>query len=277
MLPLAFSITYFIVLPILGCVAGILGGLLGVGGGLVIIPVLLLVLGERFGEGSLHVYKLAALISAVVLSIPAAGQHFRARAVIPSMLWGVLPLSVVGVAAGVGTARLLAGSLTQVLQQIFGAFMILFVAVQVWQRRRLADGTRAGPDRCPAPWRSTYLGLWIGLPSGIIAGLLGVGGGVWAVPVQHMKFGITMRHAIANSTCAIVGIAAAAALAQSIAVASMPDLRWDAGWRLAMGLAPGSVVGGLIGGGLAHRVPQGKLRVVFQFVLVLTGIRLLFA
>jgi uncharacterized membrane protein YfcA len=264
-----------VVLPLIGVIAGVLGGLLGIGGGLVIIPALLIVLGRPFGDGSLHVYKIAALATAIVLSIPAAREHLKAGAVVRPMLPALEGFGVLGVIVGVGLAACLSGPQTRWLQLIFGLTMIAFVISNIWFRRALAaQRTREGAS-CPSSRRWLTIGLQIGLPAGVISGLLGIGGGAWAVPAQTMLLGIRLPNAIANSTCMILGVALAAAILKSYSVAHMADLQWTNGWMLALFLAPGAALGGMIGGRLAHRIPIAHLRTVFLALLLITGIRLL--
>lgn len=261
-------------LPAIGLIAGILGGLLGIGGGLVIIPALLLLLGQPFGPGSLHVFKIAALGAAIVLSIPAARQHLRARAVVTSMLPTLELFGIAGVIGGVLIAAQMSGSATRVLQNVFGAAMLLFVAAQIWLATRRASNANNGAF-CPTPRRWGKLGLIVGFPAGVVSGLLGIGGGAWAVPAQNLGLGIRLQTAIGNSTCMIVGVALTAAISKSISVAQMTGLRWVDGWILALFLTPGAVLGGGIGGKLTHQLPVQKVRLVFLGLMAITGLRLI--
>ena len=110
---------HLIALPAIGLAAGVLGGLLGIGGGLVMIPAMLFALGEPFGVGTLHVYKLAALMVGAMLSIPAVIRHSRAgaidRAALPSIVIG----GIAGVLIGVGVASVFSGAATAILKRVF--------------------------------------------------------------------------------------------------------------------------------------------------------------
>jgi hypothetical protein len=114
------------------------------------------------------------------------------------------------------------------------------------------------------------------VPSGVIAGLLGVGGGIWAVPAQTLMLGVRLRHAIATSTVMIIAVAIVTSagmtwkLARLDGVQNLPAVAW----LLTLGLAPGAIVGGWIGAGLAHKLPVRALRYIFLALLALTGIRL---
>lgn len=260
----------------IGLSAGLLGGLLGIGGGLVMIPAMLIFLGDLYGPGSFHVFKLAAIATAVVVSLPAATRHHRARAIVYPVLRGVLPLALAGVVIGVVVAARFAGEHTHALRRLFGAFIECLVVWNLYQARRIRHADATLVSSCPCADRHAVFGLVVGLPAGLIAGLLGIGGGAWAVPAQRMFLGVRLRNAIANSSCMIVVVAGAAAAAQTLAVARMPELHPAAGWWLALWLAPGALAGGWCGAGLTHRIPTRRLRQAFYLLLAVTGIRLMF-
>lgn len=263
-------------LLLIGATAGLLGGLLGIGGGLVMIPAMLLILGDHFGPDSLHLYKLAAISTSIVLSIPAATRHGRAGAIVYRILPGILPAAAVGVIVGVVGASYFSGGHTHVLKQVFGGFLELVVAFNVYQGWRNARGGAILCESCPIPTRRRLIGAVVGLPSGLLAGLLGIGGGVWAVPSQHLMLGVRLRNAIANSSLMIVVVATITAATQSIAVARMPGLDFVDGWWLALWLAPGALIGGWCGADLTHRLPTRWLRHAFHALLAVTGVRLMF-
>ena len=258
----------------IGATAGVLGGLLGIGGGLVMIPAMVLVLGDYFGAGSFHLYKLAAITTSIVLSIPAAIRHNRAQAIVHRMLIGIVPLAIIGAIVGVLAARCFAGEYTHLLRRAFGGFLELVVLFNLYQTRRAAQGQQFLGSTCPMPQRHWLLGTVVGLPAGLVAGLLGIGGGVWAVPSQRLFLGVQLRNAIANSSCMIIGVAIATATAQSIAVTTM-SLRAVDGWWLSAWLAPGALLGGWCGAGLTHSLPVHWVRRAFYLLLVVTGLRIM--
>lgn len=268
-----FTFGTFAALGGIGAAAGILGGLLGIGGGLVMIPSMILLLGEHaFGLGSIHLYKFAALISATVLSLPAVRQHARAGAIARSILPGILLFSLFGVAIGIYAGGLFTGDATHILRRVFGGFMIT-VVLGTSVLRRLAGHFEC--TRCPMGAQWLRIGALVGLPPGLMGGLLGIGGGVWAVPVQNLTLGIRLQSAIANSACMIAVLSIAAAIGQGITVHRMAELSVRDGLLLATVLAPGALIGGWIGGGLTHRVPTVLLRRTFEILLIVVGLKLL--
>jgi len=271
---------HLLLLPVIGVVAGVLGGLLGIGGGIVMIPAMLLLLPDDLYGGHdqrLHVFQLAALATAVVLSAPAAKRHAQAGAVVPAMLWGIIPAAVIGVVGGVALATQFVGEHAHLLRRIFGAFMVLAAAADIWRRHAAQRGHQASRRSCPVATRRVLIGTAVGLPAGLIGGLLGVGGGIWAVPMQNAAFGIRLPNAIANSACTIVAAAAAAAIAKSVAITRIAELDVLNGWWLALWLAPGALVGGWFGAALTHRLPVRWVRHAFYALLVITGLRLVLA
>jgi len=172
-------------------------------------------------------------------------------------------------------AGLFRGEHTHVLARLFGAFILLVVGAQVVQQRLPDREATSRRVECPVAGRWLLYGSIVGLPAGLVAGLLGVAGGVWVVPVLHWHFGVRLRFAIANSTTIIVGLAVVAAVAQTVAVSRMPGMNALSGWWLALWLCPGAVAGGWFGAVLAQRLPLFWVRTAFLLLLVVVGLRLL--
>ena len=193
------------------------------------------------------------------------------------MLPGLLPLALVGVIGGVLVAGTLVGQHTHTLKQIFGGFLEFVVVVSAFQEWRAARGEPHLCNACPLPTRRTLIGLLVGLPSGFIAGLLGVGGGIWAVPAQSLLLGIRIRNAIATSTVMIIAIAIATSIGMTIRLALRPNSPplHHVAWWIALWLAPGAIAGGWCGAGLTHRLPVRLLRYIFQALLAVTGLKLI--
>lgn len=266
-----------------GVLAGLLGGLLGIGGGIVMIPAMVIFLGdERYGPNSFHVYKLAAITTSIVLSTLAAVRHARARAVVYRMLPSILPLALVGVAVGVGVSRTFVGAYTDILRQIFGGFLELVVVAFAYQEWHRVQGRQHLQNACPMPSRRLLIGAVVGFPAGVIAGLLGVGGGAWAVPAQRLALGVRLQNAIANSSAMIVAVSIATAAGLTWLIETLPPTAGGVtvspleSYWLALWLCPGAFAGGWVGAGLTHRLPVRYVRYAFQLVLVVTGVRLMF-
>jgi uncharacterized membrane protein YfcA len=261
-----------------GFLAGVLGGLLGIGGGIVMIPAMVILLGQPYGENSFHLFKLGAITTSILLSALAALRHRQAGAIVAPMAASMVPLSAVGVGVGVLLAGTLAGPYTAILRRLFGVFLELVVVISVYQDWLAARGRAQLCRSCPMPRRWLWIGSLVGLPAGVIGGLLGVGGGIWAVPVQKLVLGIHLRHAIANSSVMVVAIAIVTSVLLSLQVPHLqadPPLQPAEGWWLAVWLTPGAVMGGWLGAGLTHTLPVKALRRAFLLLLVIAGLRLI--
>jgi uncharacterized membrane protein YfcA len=279
------STQMWLLLPI-GLLAGLLGGLLGLGGGVITMPALILVLHEPFGRDSFHAFKLAAILTTLALSVPSVVRHGRAAGTVPDIIRGMLPLAALGAVGSVALSMLFVGPYAHVLQRLFGVFLLALAAYNEQQLRVSAasitdpdelDAVRRGFNlrtRSPAASRGWVYGLAVGLPSGLLAGLLGVGGGVWAVPGQHVLLGVRMRYAIGNSAVLVLLLATVTAVAQSLALTRIPGVSSLDGLQLAAFLVPGAALGGWVGAGLSHRMPRGPLRRSFYWLLAIVGIRL---
>ena len=267
-----------------GLAAGLVGGMLGIGGALVMIPGLIFLRGNADGPAALHLYKLAAIAASIVVAIPAAIRHGRAGAVQRSAWTTILPFALLAIPLGVWVAGLFAADRSHALEKILGGVILFAIVAQLFQvRAAIVAVSGEAPDktdtRAPVEEGATHpllQGLVVGAPVGFLAGLLGIGGGVWNVPAQHFGFRVPLRTAIANSAVVIGFVAPATTLLQTIAVARMSGLSPQVGFVLALAMAPGALLGGWIGAGLTHRVPTVWLRWCFLIALSAAAIRLIF-
>lgn len=106
-----------------------------------------------------------------------------------------------------------------------------------------------------------------GVIGGSVSGLTGVGGGVTMVPLLSGLVGLRQHRAHATSLVIVIFVAAAAG--------SLYAARGDVDWWIALALAVGGIGGAQIGARAMHRVPEGRLRIIFAAFLVVVGLRLL--
>lgn len=259
-----------------GLLAGVIGGMLGVGGGLVMIPAMVIFFGERFGPDSIHLYKLASIAASVVVSLPAVARHSRAGTIVSSMLPPILPAAFIGIFVGVVLAALpiFRGGNTQWLERLFGVYLLSVVIVDIVQKRLAAGNESGAVSQCPTPRRWMTYALGVGFPTGVIAGMLGIGGGTYSIPVQNMLMGMRLRYAIATSQVIVLFVALLTSIVQGVAVYQL-GLPVLTGLMLSVGIAPGAIAGSWLGAGLTYRVPIGGLRTAFQILLIASAIKLL--
>lgn len=257
-------------LVLIGLVAGVIGGLLGIGGSVVMIPGMTLVFGT-----DQHLYQGAAMIVNFFVVGPAVVQHFRARAVVTPIVRMTIPSAIVGVVAGVwlSAGPWFQGENQLYLARLFGAFLFYVAGYNVY--RLLL--TPALPDMDDA--RARTLGGWrialaVGLPTGLIGGLLGIGGGAIAVPLQQVILRVPLRRAIANSAVTILPLSLVGATYKNYCNAQA-GIPFAGAATLAAFLIPTAIAGGFLGGQLVHRAPRRMLRVAFILLMLYAGFALL--
>ena len=176
-----------------GVLAGFLSGLFGVGGGILIVPALVLFL--RMDQRVAHGTSLAAIV-------PIAGAGVAAYALEGSIDWPAAGLIVVGASVGAVAGTRVLRAVPQPALRV--AFALLLLATAARMLVQIPDALGRGPLD---PWM--VLGLVVlGLVSGTLAGLLGVGGGIVIVPVLVLLFSVPDAVAKGTSLAVIIPTAA---------------------------------------------------------------------
>lgn len=255
-------------LLITGAVAGVLAGLLGVGGGIVIVPVLILV-AELFSipqEVAMLTVVGTSLATIIPTSISSAIAHNKRGAIDSDILRGWIPAIFLGALLG-GMASKTLGS--DGLTLVFGSVALL-VAINLALPKPVVL-----TDQPPA----TRIGQSaIALPMGFISALMGIGGGTLAVPVMTMM-SVAVHRAIA--TASVFGLA--------IAVPAVCGFVWNGlgvdgrppgslgfvNLPAAIILFSVSVLTAPLGARLAHVLSARPLKLAFAVFLAISGARML--
>jgi len=244
----------------LGVISGFLAGLLGVGGGMMMVPFLTLILSNRGVAPGLDVKMAIATSMATILftSMSSVRAHHRRGAVRWDLLRGMAPGIVLGgLAAGAGLFALLKG-------QGLALFFAVFVGYSALQMLR---------DRKPKPGRQmpgvagqTAVGGGIGL----LSGLLGAGGAFMSVPFM-IWCNVPIRQAVGTSAALGFPIALASTAGYVISGWMLPPALPGAFGYLylpALGIiAIASVTMAPIGARVAHRSDTAKLKRLFALLL----------
>lgn len=256
-----------VIFLLLGAAAGLVAGLLGVGGGLVIVPVLVSVFngGMIHPDLVMHVAIGTSLASIVLTSMSSVYTHHRHAAV----LWPVMVWLAPGIVLGALLGSYIADSTSShLLTIIFGCFELLVA----WQ---LLSGFKPTPGRIvPAP---TIL-MMVGSVIGVLSAMLGIGGGTMTVPFL-VWCNTSMQKAVATSAAAGMPIAIAGSagyIVMGYGDARLPE--WSSGyvyWPALLGIAVASLLFAPLGAQLAHRLPTQRLRAIFAFILAVLGVWML--
>lgn len=232
-----------------GVIAGLLSGLLGVGGGFVIVP--LFVLWMNVEQKKAHATSLAAIIPIATFS--AAGYALQDK--VDWSAWALVLLgSVFGANYGV---RLLHRIPVRELKYIFAGLLLLSALRLLWstQPHQLLSGNA-----------SHILLVVIGFIAGVAAGLLGVGGGIIIVPSLIIAAGLDATVARGTSLAVIVGTA----ISGTIAHHRRGNIEWNIVWATGLAGIPASIVGTYLGTSLPERITM----TLFSFVLIFTAYRM---
>jgi len=250
-----------------GAGAGMLAGLLGIGGGIIVVPVLLPVFLAQGVSGEV-VMQLAigtSLATMSLTSLSSARAHHRRGAVSWPVVWRIAPGVVAGGLLGAAIAEFLAA---RTLYLLFSALMIAIgVEFIVGDKSRARRGLPGGAGLTGA-----------GLAIGTVAALMGIGGGSMMVPL-FTWCGMPVRNAVGTSAAVGFPIALSGTLGFVWAgrgAAGLPPLTlgYVSGPALA-GIVVASVLCAPLGARLAHAVPERVLRGVFGAFLVVVGVRML--
>jgi uncharacterized membrane protein YfcA len=237
-----------------GVLAGLMAGLIGVGGGIIMVPAMVSArvgLSQRVAAGT----SLAAIVPIAVVG---ALTYGGARQVDGFAAVCVIPGSVVGAIVG---ARLTRHIPNRTLAIVF-ALVSLGVAVRLVIPAGLAEGGQ--PVSATALHGVELTGA--GVVAGVASGLLGIGGGVLIVPILTLGFGISQQLAQGTSLAAIVPTGLSGAVTHQ----RMGHLHRGAAAILGVFGVAGAFAGAL----LATHLPETPLRVAFALYLATVGVRI---
>jgi len=240
-----------------GLLAGLLSGLFGIGGGIVLVPLLGLLLG--LGQQDAQGVTLAVLL--LPIGLPAV-LAYRKRVTIRWWLVAALVAGfVVAVAPGAWVANALDG---RQLRGVFALF-VLIVAWQMWNR--LPRGA-SGPVEASTSTRSDCNGIWIGALGGFLSGLLGVGGAIVMIPFLVSVLRLEQHEAQATTLAVMLPpVGLPGVLAYAHARDSLP-------WATLAIVAVGFAAGALGGAKVAVRMRTVTLARAFALFLVAMAARL---
>lgn len=252
-----------------GVAAGLLAGLLGVGGGIVIVPVLFHLFDVIGVEEAIrmHLAVGTSLATIIPTSISSTRAHYRRAAVDLTILksWG--PGVLVGVALGAAIAAQLDG---RALTGVFAVVALLIAANMAFR----GDGWRL---RETLPGGAALFS--IGGVVGLLSSMMGIGGGAMSTPIMT-ACGVPIRRAVGTAAAIGLIIAVPGAIGFAISglgVAGTPPL--TLGYVSLVGfalVAPTTALVAPLGARLTHAIPPGLLRKAFALFLFATAVRMIY-
>jgi uncharacterized membrane protein YfcA len=252
---------------LVGAAAGVLAGLLGIGGGLVIVPMLVFCF-VRQGIPDAVIMHLAlgtSLASIMFTAVSSFWAHHKRGAV----HWDVVRKIVIGIFSGTFIGTCIAAQLSTRFLKGFFVVFLYYVAVQMLTNKK-PKATRQ------IPGSGAMFG--VGNLIGVVSSLVGIGGGTLSVPFM-MWCNMTIHHAIGTSAAIGFPIAIAGTIGyifngwsnQSLPAFSMGYVYLPA----LLGIVVTSVFTAPLGARLAHGLPVDRLKRVFAMLLLVVATRML--
>ena len=244
---------------VLGGAVGFLAGLLGIGGGMTLVP-LLTILFTRQGFPPEHIVHMAvatATATIVFTSVASMREHQRHRAILWPVVAALAPGIIVGSLVG---PQIVGGMSTVVLSAFYGVFVA-------------AAATNTLLDRKPKPTRELpgKVGLFaVGGGIGLVSSMVGAGGAFLSVPFMT-ACNIGIRNCVATSAALGLPIAVAGTIGFVVAGLGAPGLPpHTVGYvylPALLAIVAASVISAPIGARAAHRWPVQKLKRAFALLL----------
>ncbi len=267
---MTFVSSIFILLG--GFVAGTFGALLGLGGGVFLIPFLVFITGLP-----MHQAIATSIVAVIATSSAGAAMNLERRTV--NMRLGMLLeiATVSGAILGGITANYLSAG---ILTRLFSGLLLSVAVLMIWRARRNngqetlnTNGVLPGSFVDSATGETVVyavkkvpVSLAVSLVAGNVSGLLGVGGGIFKVPVMNMLSGVPIKAATATSNF-MIGVTAAASAFIYFAHGHLNPI-------VASTAALGVLAGSMTGVRMSRRIRSTALTWIFAVVLLIISIEL---
>ena len=287
------SISFLIGLAMIGIVAGFASGLLGVGGGFLMVPLQYFLLTSSGVNPDLAMMVSLGTSLAIIIPTASSGAYEHQKKnrdiVRPGMLLGVF--GIFGSFCGGLLANVVP---SDILRFIFGILLFIVAVDMLVGFKREGNGTRVPFTKFTAMAFGISIGLIsgngtrvpftkftamaFGISIGLISGLLGVGGGVFAVPLLSILFGFTLREAIGTSSIFIAITAIGGVISYIISGYGVNPMPYSLGYVSLVNwfaILVFSVPMARIGAKSAYKLPEKRLKQVFAVILFYMGIKMM--
>ena len=251
-----------------GVFAGLASGLLGVGGGLIIVPVLFFIFSSQnlHAEHIMHMALATSLATIIITSISSTRAHHKKQAV----LWPIFLLLAPGICVGAWLGGIAASEIkTDTLKYGFGIFEFIVALYLLWNHQSPQHTVSLSKIK------STLGGFVIGMVSTIV----GIGGGTLTVPFLNWHK-IAMHNAVATSAACgfpIAILGTASYIYTGWSVSNLPEQTLGYVHLPAfIFIIMTSVLFAPVGAKLAHYLPESTLKKGFAIFMMLIGLKMIF-
>jgi uncharacterized membrane protein YfcA len=267
----AFGVDILLLFVLLGSLAGFLAGLLGIGGGIILVPLFLWAFDAAGFAPEIIVHT--AFGTSLGIIIPTALSSTLGHRKRGNVEWHQVAFLGLGGIFGAICGAWLASLLTGVwLKGLFGAMQILVSG------KLLLSNPRLPPERTePVSLKALTL---VGLAGGIFSAFFGVGGGVIAVPLMVIALSFPIHLAVGNSSALIVISSLSGAISYMLlgwGRADLPPFAFGyVNFLVVLLVAPFTIGMARLGVRVASRTAHDKLLKIFAVILILVGLRMIY-
>ena len=252
---------------LLGISSGLMAGLLGIGGGVIVVPILASFFTFFHLQSNLGMHYAAGTSFGIMIftTLSSIRQHKAYGHIIWPMVIRMLPWVILGTFAGAIAARMLHSN---VLSFVFSLFLLVMSANMALNLKKYRYRIRKKINKRAIRTMSVLIG--------ISSGLFGVGGGTLSVPyLRHC--GLSIKRASGSSAFLTLPIAICGFFLFLILGLSHHDLSWATGyiyWPAVLCIAPLSIIFANVGARLNYKLSPHFLQIAFAILLCVLGIKM---
>ncbi len=261
-------ITLLIICLLAGCIGSILQGMIGIGTGIIIVPLLsfmLPALGMTSNE-AMHIALGTSMAAIALNSVTALISHHKKGNISWDLFKKIIGFSLLGASLGAVSASALPGHYLEIFYGLF----LLGLALYMGYKRQSNDGI----DTIPAIPQTTLAAGGFGI--GFIASIVGSGGGVLMVPFLHAKK-VKMRYNVGTSTLLGLPVAVMGALTYSLIGVSKITLPYTIGflhWPALCAISLAGIISAPLGVKLATHLPSHIVQRIFALCIGIIGLKM---
>jgi len=256
---------------IAGGFGAILQGMVGIGTGIIIIPLLTFILPD-YGipqDMAIHIALATSMAAIVINSISALISHHKRGNVQWSLFNKIILFSIIGSCFGAAIASITSG---RYLESTFGIFMLL-TAIYMLVKKSNVDTTDSIPT-FSLPIMATG-----GFSIGFVASIIGTGGGILMIPFLH-SLKVKMRYAVGTSTLIGLPVAIIGTITYIVAgLSQIPSSSVTIGylhWPAFLAISFAGIICAPLGAKLATALPTKILQRTFALCMIVVGLKMLF-
>lgn len=243
----------FLLYILCGLFAGLLGGYLGLGGGIIMVPFLTVVSGLDIKQA------VPVSVTAIVVTSLASSNEYLKKGLVDLELSIILALFMI---VGTITGSSLSAYIPSTILKLVLTVVVLYTAFSLLKNKKAVDSQMQIDNRNKYIIAAAIIAIF----TGILSGLIGIGGGVIIVPMLYLLIGLPLANSRGTSSL-MIGFSAAAASAVYL-------INDQIDFRIAAGVILGIIVGGRLGGKLGAVAKPIIVKILFFIVMLYTAYKL---